>query len=133
MRAQTAQQLVGAWKRVSWRDSSGASLQPPGPPTVAVYSAEGYFAQTGFPPGRPKKPLADMTREELLAVIQYGDAWNGTYRLSGNKLTRHILSYIDADSEGADVVQLFRIVGDTLILSNPNPANKREARFMRLK
>lgn len=126
--------LTGAWERVSLRDSSGTILQPPAPAAFAIYSASGYFSQTAIPTGRPTidKPLTDMTKEELLVRFQGVSAVRGTYTIAGNRLTRKGLSNINPALGGGDLVQLFRIVGDTLILSSPNPASRAEARFVRV-
>jgi hypothetical protein len=127
--------LTGAWERVSLRDSAGAIRQPPAPAAFAIYSANGYFSQTGIPTGRPSsdKPLADMTKEELLARFERVGATRGTYTISGNRLTRKSIAHLDPALEGGELVQVFRIVGDTLILSSPNPASRGEARFIRVR
>ena len=127
--------LTGAWERVSLRDSTGTTLQPPAPAAFAIYSAHGYFSQTAIPTGRPTidKPLTDMTREDLLARFQRVSASRGIYTISGNRLTRKGLSNINPALEGGELVQLFRIVGDTLILTSPNPANRGEATFGRVR
>lgn len=127
--------LTGAWERVSLRDSTGTILQPPAPAAFAIASADGYFSQTAIPTGRPTidKPLSDMTKEELLARFERVSASRGTYTISGNRLTRKSLSNINPALEGGELVQLFRIVGDTLILSSPNPASMGEARFVRVR
>ena len=126
--------LTGAWQRVSLRDSAGNITQPPAPTAFAIYSANGYFSQIAIPTGRPSvdKSLTDMTREELVAHFQGVSAFRGTYVISGDRLTRKSLSHINPALEGTDLVQLFRLVGDTLVLSAANPANRAEARFFRV-
>ena len=127
--------LTGAWERVSLRDSAGTILQPPGPAAFAIYSANGYFSQTAIPTGRPSsdKPLTDMSKEELLARFQGVSASRGTYAISGDRLTRKSLSNLNPAQEGGELVQVFRVAGDTLILSSPNPASRGEARFVRVR
>lgn len=121
--------LTGAWERASLRDSAGTILQPPAPAAFAIYSANGFFSQTAIPTGRATidKPLTEMTKEELLARFQRVSAMRGTCTVSGNRLTRKSLSSINPAQEGNELVQLFRIVGDTLILSSPNSASRTEA------
>jgi hypothetical protein len=127
--------LTGAWERISLRDSAGTILQPPAPAAFAIYSANGYFSQTAIPTGRPTidKSLTDMTKEELLARFQGVSASHGTYTVSGNRLTRKSLTNITPTLEGAELIQVFRIAGDTLILTSPNPASRGEARFVRVR
>lgn len=127
--------LTGAWERVSLRDSAGTILQPPGAAAFAIYSANGHFSQIAIPTGRPisDKPLTDMTKEELLVRFQGASASRGTYTISGNRLTRKSLSNLNPAQEGRDLVQVFRLAGDTLILSSPNPASRGEARFVRVR
>jgi hypothetical protein len=127
--------LTGAWERVSLRDSAGTIVQPPSPAAFAIYSASGHFAQIAIPTGRPTvaKPVTEMTREELLARFQRATAVRGTYTISGNRLMRRGIAHLNPAAEGAEVVQVFRIVGDTLVLSSPNPASRGEARFVRVR
>jgi hypothetical protein len=77
--------VVGACTRVALRDSVGKTIQPPEAPASVIFSANGYFSQTGLPAGRPKlnKELGAMTKEELLARFQHVDAWRGTYTIVG--------------------------------------------------
>ena len=79
------------------------------------------------------KPLTEMTKEELVARFDRVSAGRGRYAISGNRLTRTQLSNINPAMEGREFVQMFRIVGDTLILSSVNPASKGEARFVRVR
>lgn len=125
--------LTGAWERVSLRDSAGAMIQPPTAVAFAIYSANGYFTQIAIPAGRAMsdKPVNDMTREELVARFQGVSALRGTYVISGNRLTRRTLASLNPAQEGRDLVQTFRIDGDTLILGSPNPASRAEAKFVR--
>jgi hypothetical protein len=49
--------------------------------------------------------------------------------VSGNTLTRRIISHTNPNLEGTEFVQEFRIEGDLLILTTPG--SKAEARFQR--
>ena len=44
-----------------------------------------------------------------------------------------IVSDLDPSGEGTKFVQVARFAGDTLILNSPNPANRSEARFVRVR
>src|SRR2546428_1822773 len=118
--AQGSAPLAGVWQRVSQKDSAGAAIQPPGPAAFAIYSANGYFSQSAIPTVRPKidKPLAEMTKDELVSIFRDVVVWRGTYSTSGNKLTRKAVSHSNPNSEGRDVVQVFHITGDTLLLTS---------------
>ena len=131
-----AQSVVGAWSRVSLKDSVGKAIQPPDPPAFAIFSANGFFSQSEIPAGRPKlnKELAAMTKEELLARFQRVGAWRGTYVVAGTTLTRKTTANVNPNEEGNELVQVMRFAGDTLVLTRVNPAvNKSEARFVRVR
>ncbi len=129
--AQNQNPLVGAWQRISLKNAEGVDIQPPEPAAFVIFSADGYFSQTVIPTGRTKlkKPFEDLTKEELLHRFQLLFAWQGTYTVSGNTLTRRIISHTNPNVEGTELVQEFRIEGDQLILTRPG--NKFEARFQR--
>jgi len=129
--AQHQNPLAGAWERLSLKNAEGVDIQPPEPAAFVIFSADGYYSQTVIPTGRNKlkKPLEDMTKEELLNRFQLLFAWQGTYTVSGNTLTRRIISHSNPNIEGTELVQGFRIEGDLLILAGPG--SKAEARFRR--
>ncbi len=129
--AQNQNPLVGAWERLSLKNAEGVDIQPPEPAAFVIFSADGYYSQTVIPTGRNKlkKPLADLTKEELLNRFQLLFAWQGTYTVSGNTLTRRIISHSNPNVEDTELVQEFRIEGDLLILTVPG--SKAEARFRR--
>jgi len=83
--------------------------------------------------GHTSKPVQEMTRDELIATFDHVTARHGTYRVSANRLTRHNAAELQARFEGHDQVQVFDVQGDTLILRSPDPTNKSEARFRRVK
>jgi hypothetical protein len=117
--AQSNNPLIGAWERTMLKNPQGQVTQPPLPPAFVIFSANGYFSQTAIPAGRPKlnKPVAEMTKDELVARFQNVEARRGTYKIDGKKLTRTDVSTANSVREGAEQIQLFRIEGDTLILS----------------
>src|SRR5262245_15664131 len=131
--AQTQNPLVGAWERLALKNDEGVDIQPPEPAAFVIFSADGYYSQTVIPTGRTKlkKPLEDMTKDELLNRFQLLFAWRGTYTVSENTLTRRIISHSNPNVEGSELVQVFRIEGDLLILTRPE--TKAEAQFRRAK
>lgn len=136
MEAQGGLKLVGAWQRFSMKDSTGKDVQSPPPAAFTIFSADGFYSQTAIPTGRAKvsKPLADYTKEELLARFDRAEARRGKYTVSGNTLTRTYESTLNPNDEGrAPQVQRFRIEGDVLILTSASPANKSEIRWRRAK
>ena len=129
--AQTQNPLVGTWERFLLKNDEGVDIQPPEPAAFVIFTADGYFSQTVIPTGRNKlkKPLEDMTKDELLHRFQNLFAWRGTYTVSGNTLTRRIISHTNPNIEGTELVQEFRLEGDLLIWTRPG--SKAEARLRR--
>ena len=130
-----ARALPGAWRRISFRDSTAQPLQARAVPAFVIFSANGYFSQSSFPADRPKieKAWKDMSKQELLSLLEDAAAWSGSYTVSGTTLTRTTVSSLDPTTEGTKLVQVVRFAGDTLILTWPNPANRSESRFMRVR
>jgi len=127
--------LVGAWERISDINAQGTQQQPPAPPAFLILSADGFFSQTAIPSGRPKvdKPLQELTKDELISRFNQVVGRRGTYTIVGNRLTRHDIANTNPSGEGGEQIQLFRIEGDLLILTTPDPASKAEVRFRRVK
>ena len=130
--AQGDDRFVGPWERISLKNAQGESIQPPAGSAKLIFTPNGYYAQVVARPGRGKvtKPLAEMTKEELIDRYQgFNGRW-GTYTISGNVLTRTDLIAANPNVEGAPRPQNFRFDGDLLILSND--VNMAEARFRRI-
>ena len=127
--------LVGTWERTSETDAKGVSVQAPNAPAWLMLSADGLFVQVGVPSGRPKinKPVDQMTREELITTFNHVTARRGTYTVSSNRITRHNIAELNAQFEGHDQVQEFSVQGDTLRLTYPDPNNKSESVFRRVR
>ncbi len=129
-RAQTQSPLVGAWERVSAinmeRIAEGEIVQPPSPVSFLMFSADGFFSQIGIPTGRPKvsKPLDQMTKEELLQRFNRLGARRGTYTVTGNRLSRKLVTNTNPNQDGIEQLQLFRIEGGILVLSSADPKLK---------
>jgi len=135
--AQGRAALVGAWERFSIKDSTGALRNPQPPAAFTIFSADGSYMQMAIPTGRPKvdKPLADYTKEELLARFSRVEARRGHYSALGTTLTRTYTASLDPNAEGREPqVQHYRIDGDVLTLTSTSPAtNKSETKFRRVK
>src|SRR3989442_14252783 len=111
--AQNQNPLVGAWERFSLKNDEGVDIQPPEQAAFVIFTADGYFSQTVIPTGRNKlkKPLEDLTKQELHHRFQNLFPCRGTYTLSGNTLTRRIISHTNPTIEGPELVQEFPIEG----------------------
>ena len=134
--AQTPHPIVGAWERFAMKDSTGTDVTPLPPAAFTIFSGDGFYSQTAIPTGRAKvaKPLADYTKEELLARFSNAEARRGQYTISGNTLTRTYVSNLNPNNEGGTPqVQRFRIERDVLILTSVSPGNRSEVKFRRAK
>ena len=133
--ADDAQRIVGTWQRVSSKDPQGRALQPPAPASILIFTADGHFAQIGFPEGRDSsdKPVNTFTREQLLERFARVEASHGTYKVRRNVLERENEGNINPAQEDQDINQVFRIEGDLLVLVMEPPAGRYEARFKRVK
>jgi hypothetical protein len=134
--ATTAQQnpLVGTWEEIDGRvDAEGRPA--PTRANILIIGSDGYYMTSTLPPNRPKvnKPVAEMTRDELLARFGEVRGQRGVYSVSGDRLTTRQLGNVDPNEDGRQVVRVFRIDGDVLTLTAPNPAVTLQSRFRRLK
>jgi hypothetical protein len=58
----------------------------------------------------------------------------GTYTVTGNTLTRKVLQHLNPASQGTEIIQEFRLEGDTVTLKVVSEALKNsEARYKRVK
>lgn len=130
--------FVGTWERSYIVSPEGKVTQDLakgiGVPAWLIMSENGYFTQTTLPSGRPKlnKPLSEMTREELLGRFRGVVVRQGTYKVSGNDLTRTTVTNLDPRTEGESETQQFRFEGDVMILTQREQP-KRDVRFRRVK
>jgi hypothetical protein len=133
--AQGADPVAGAWEQISARNLTTSQSQPQEAPALHVIYAGGHYVQFRAAAKRAKidTPRDKMTREQLL---ERGDMQGqyGSYRVTGNMLTRRVVSAANPNNEGRDVVFEFRIQGDTLTLLGTNAQGQRtEATFRRLR
>jgi hypothetical protein len=58
----------------------------------------------------------------------------GAYTVTGNKLTRKVLQHLNPAGQGTEIIQEFRLEGDTLTLKVVSEALKNsETRYKRVK
>ena len=128
--------FVGTWERISATDGEGKALEERLLPSNIIFAADGHYSQTAFPAGRAKvaKPVTEMTREELINRLDGVLAGYGTYTVTGNKLTRKVLQHLNPAGQGTEIIQEFRLEGDTLTLKVVSEALKNsETRYKRVK
>jgi hypothetical protein len=126
--------LVGTWEEIEGR--IGADGRPEAPrANILIFGGDGFYMTSALPPNRPtvNKPLSEMTKEELVARFSEVRVQRGTYSVSGDRLTTHRLGSVDPKEEARRIVRVFRIEGDVLTFTAPDPAVKLQARFRRLK
>ena len=130
--------FVGVWERSFIISPEGKVTQDLakgiGDPALLIMSENGYFTQTTLPLGRPKldKPMSQMTKEELLGQLRGVVVRQGTYKVSGNDLTRTTVTNLNPNTEGEAETQQFRFEGDVMILTQREQP-KRDVRFRRVK
>ncbi len=131
---QSPNPVIGTWERVSIKDAEGNALEKRLVASFLIFSTDGYYSQTVLPTGREKndKSLMDLSKEELLNRFAGASAIYGTYTITGNQITRRMITSLDPSGEGVEFAQLFRLEDDELILSSAI-GTKAEARFRRVK
>jgi hypothetical protein len=142
--AQSREPIAGAWEMVSQKNldtgavtQAGSGGPSAGTPLRVIY-AEGYYVQFAAAKGRAKLsvPTAEMTREQLVERTRMQGQY-GTYKVTGNKLVRNVISAADPNNEGREVSDEFKVQGDVLTVigmgGGPNRNNKMESTYRRLK
>ena len=126
--------LLGTWERVSALNAAGEP-DTTNQPGLLMIGAEGYFIYTAIPANRPKvnKPLDQMTREELLDRFRGLSVRRGTWTMSDNRWRNIELGTENPNIDGREVVRIWRIERDELVLSSPDLKNKTENRWKRVK
>ena len=126
--------LVGTWERVSALNAAGEP-DTTNQPGLLMVSEEGYFIYTAIPSNRPKvnKPLDQLTREELLDRFRGVSVRRGTWTMSGNRWSNIELGTENPNIEGREVVRIWKIEHNELVLSSPDVKNKTENRWKRVK
>jgi len=122
--AQSTNPLVGAWERISLMRGTTEG-QPPAAPEFLIVSADGYYCESELPEGRDKarKPLDQMTKEELVARYSRTAASWGTYTIVGNVFSRKHIMDLNPGAEGSDQTRNFHFEGDILVLTAGGPGD----------
>lgn len=121
--------LVGSWERLALVDTGGIPYSDV-PTSLLIFSPDGFYSVTTMLRQRPKvaKPVAELSREELVARFESVVARRGKYVIAGDTVTRLIEAHSDPNLEGGGVAELYTIVGDTLVLQGERG---RVARYLR--
>jgi hypothetical protein len=135
-----ATRLGGAWQQKSEGNlTTGTTAAAPNPRLHLIY-LDGQYVQFAAAVGRPKLKeqidAANLTKERLQQRSGPGrlQGQYGTYRISGNTLTRTPISAAAPENEGRRTVSEFRIQGDTLKTVTPDPEGQKiERTYKRLR
>ena len=117
--AQSKDPVAGAWERISVKNLKTGEMQPQSTPPLHMLLSDGHFVQFAAAANRAKgnTPREQMTKEQLVERYNLQGQY-GTYRVTGNKLTRKIVSAASPDNEGRESTADFRIEGDLMILTS---------------
>ena len=128
--AQTAQELVGMWTLVSVtleQDGEQTDMYGTNPQGQAIFAPNGRFSIMFIRPDVPKFASANReagTSEENKAAVNGSIAYFGTYSVS--ETDKVILYHLEGSTfpnwRGVDQKRLFKLSGDELTLTNPNPS-----------
>jgi hypothetical protein len=126
------EQLVGTWILVSDDNvaPNGTKRQifGPNPKGIAIFDANGRYAQILMNPNRPKfkgSTRLDGTPEENKAVVQATAAHFGTWSINeaDRSLTVHQEINIFPNDDGLVSKRSITLAGDELKVTNPNPSS----------
>jgi len=140
--ARSAPSVVGTWEATS-QTMNGREVKVPWETTGGkqqgavrvIYTAEGHYMTVRVPTGRPlEKPDAERTAQDWVAQYQGLAAQYGTYTVSGDRLTRRIVSAVRPQNEGTQVVLTFQVDAETLTTTQ-QPSNDQvlRTRYRRVK
>ena len=136
--AQGKDPIAGAWEQTSAKNLSTGRMAEMGKPPLHVIYADGQYVQFTAAADRQKidvQPgkLSDLTKEQLLDRFRVQGQY-GTYKVTGTKVTRHVVSAAAPTNEGRETTSDFQIKGDELILTATNQqGEKNESHFKRLR
>ena len=126
------EQLVGTWILVSNANvaANGKLRQLFGshPKGIAIFTANGWYAQLEIDPDRPKfkgKTRLDGTAAENKAVVRATAVHFGTWSVNeaDKTLTVHQEANIFPNDDGLDSKRTITLAGDELKATNPNPSS----------
>ena len=113
--------IEGVWRAVE-QTISGRTLRGENLGVGFHIYTKGYVAavrESGTPPRPPSPGDSTATAAQLLAAYGPFVAQFSSYKVSGDRLTHHILVAKNPDNMGLLQDSRFRVEGDTLILSGP--------------
>jgi hypothetical protein len=89
--ADDSAKLAGVWKMTSWTrhevaTGKDAKLFGEHPGGYLIYTKGGHFTWTGFNDQRPRPQAAEPTDPERVALFKTMYAYNGTYKVEGDKI-----------------------------------------------
>jgi hypothetical protein len=127
---QTVKELVGMWTLVSVtleQDGKEIDMYGANPQGQAIFAPNGRFSIMFIRPDVPKFASANReagTSEENKAAVNGSIAYFGTYSVS--ETDKVILYHLEGSTfpnwRGVDQKRLFKLSGDELTLTNPNPS-----------
>jgi len=128
--AQTAKEVVGMWSLVFVRleqDGNKIDMYGANPQGQAIFAPNGRFSIMFIRPDVPKFASANReagTSEENKAAVNGSIAYFGTYSVS--ETDKVIMYHLEGSTfpnwRGVDQKRLFKLSGDELTLTNPNPS-----------
>jgi len=135
--AQGKDPLAGAWEQTSAKNLSTGRVADPAKPPLHVIYADGQYVQFTAAADRQKVDvgrgnISDLTKEQLIDRLRIQGQY-GTYKVTGAKVTRHVVSAVSTANEGRETTSDFQVKGDELILTATNQqCEKNESHFKRL-
>lgn len=134
------QQLIGAWKLVSWREvptDGSAPFEPlgPNPQGIIMYTADGYMSAQLALPDRPVFASGDWfvaTDAEYRAEASTYVAYTGPYRVDEEKgaLEHTMFISLFPNWTGQTQPRVARLEGDTLRLGPATPIQSKGKEVM---
>jgi hypothetical protein len=128
--AQTVKELVGMWTLVSVtleQDGNKIDMYGANPQGQAIFAPNGRFSIMFIRPDVPKFASTNReagTSEENKAAVNGSIAYFGTYSVS--ETDKVIMYHLEGSTfpnwRGVDQKRLFKLSGDELSLTNPNPS-----------
>jgi hypothetical protein len=140
--AQPQAPVTGAWELVSTKNldtgavTEGSAAGPNAGAPFRVIYLDGYYVQFAAAAKRPTTATAEMSADQLRDRLRM-QGQQGTYKIAGNKLMKHVVTAADPNNDGRDITDEFRVQGDQLIVigmgGGPNRNNRVEQTFKRLR
>ncbi len=136
--AQGKDPLAGAWEQTSAKNLSTGQVQEPQKPPIHVIYADGQYVQFTAAADRQQLDVApgkigDLTKDQLVDRLRMQGQY-GMYKVTGQKVTRHVAAAAAPANVGRDNTADFQIKGDELIFTATNSqGQKTETHYKRLR